>query len=156
MAHGESHSPRSWFITHRTSRCSTLLYAQAGAVGDCASQNDGVSAGIEASSAAALTSLEEIGAGSQVMSWLREGVRILWRQGVPMEPFVHPGRRRFHSTSRTWGGWMGSCAGRWHRREPNRRCHMFGLRGAGLRGGAVFGRAQSGSGRTSTSSTKKP
>jgi len=31
-----------------------------------------------------LPAWEEIGAGSQVMSWLREGVRIPWRQGVPM------------------------------------------------------------------------
>ena len=35
-----------------------------------------------------LLAWEEIGAGSQVMSWLGEGVRNPWRQGVPMEPFV--------------------------------------------------------------------
>ena len=35
-----------------------------------------------------LPAWEEIGAGSQVMSWLREGVRVPWRQEVPMEPFV--------------------------------------------------------------------
>jgi hypothetical protein len=75
MAHGESHSPRSWYITHRTSRhklCIDLLNTLptpevAGAVGDCASRNDGVSAGIEASSVAALTSLRGDWSGAAVM-----------------------------------------------------------------------------------------
>jgi hypothetical protein len=42
VAHGESHSSRSWFITHRTSRCSTLRPSRS-RWGLRASRNDGVS-----------------------------------------------------------------------------------------------------------------
>jgi hypothetical protein len=55
VAHGESHSPAVGSLP--TGQAAAVHYAQAGAVGDCASRNDGVSAEIEASGAAALTSL---------------------------------------------------------------------------------------------------
>jgi hypothetical protein len=48
-----------------------------------------------------LPAWEEIGAGSQVMSWLREGVRIPWRQEV-RSPWSHlsPYQLRFGAN---WG-----------------------------------------------------
>jgi hypothetical protein len=75
-----------------TGQAAAVHYAQAGAVGDCASRNDGVSAGIEASGVAALTSLGGDWSGQSGDELVARGrahsVETRPIDRVPMEPFV--------------------------------------------------------------------
>ena len=125
-----------------TGQAAAVHYAQAGAVGDCASRNDGVSAGIEASGAAALTSLGGDWSGQSGDELVARGRAHSVETRSP-HGAVCPGGDSTRPQGHGVGGWGAAQAGGI---ESNRRCHMFGLRGAGLRGGAVFGQAQSGSG----------
>ena len=86
-------------------------YAQAGAVGGCASRNDGVSAGIETSGAAALTSLGGDWSGQSGDELVARGRAHSVETRSPLGA-VCPGGDSNSATPRTWGGWMGSCVGK--------------------------------------------
>jgi hypothetical protein len=90
-------------------------------VGECASRNDGVSAGIEASGAAAVTSLGG--------DWSGQSGDELVGEGSPWSR-LSGGGDSTRPQGRGVGGWGAAQAGGI---ESNRRCYMFGLCGAGLR-----------------------